>query len=207
MKRTIARAVVLYLSAYRLPTASPFTIQARNAVPPTATTTAPSPVATGDSCSRGYGYGHGHGLRSSPGDDADATDDDGTAKRVETAWRHVKKPLLRIGGKGITAKHGNSLLELLDDHTVVKVKVNTDKLGTLEEVAALLIDCALGEGDAGVEGGVEVIQAREVENTVMLGKAGAMGLIRDGSFPPPVVVHVRPDDPGYGGREVDMEDE
>lgn len=56
---------------------------------------------------------------------AAATDDD----KVEKAWRHVKKPLLRIGGKGVSKTHGNSLRQLLKDHTAVKVKINTDKYG------------------------------------------------------------------------------
>lgn len=48
---------------------------------------------------------------------------------MEKVWRHAKKPLLRIGAKGATHSHGNSLRQLLDDHTVVKVKVNTRKFG------------------------------------------------------------------------------
>jgi hypothetical protein len=48
---------------------------------------------------------------------------------MEKVWRHAKKPLLRIGSKGATHSHGNSLRQLLDDHTVVKVKVNTRKFG------------------------------------------------------------------------------
>jgi hypothetical protein len=51
---------------------------------------------------------------------------------MEKVWRHAKKPLLRIGAKGATHSHGNSLRQLLDDHTVVKVKVNTRKFGRLE---------------------------------------------------------------------------
>jgi hypothetical protein len=47
----------------------------------------------------------------------------------EKVWRHAKKPLLRIGAKGATHSHGNSLRQLLEDHTVVKVKVNTRKFG------------------------------------------------------------------------------
>jgi hypothetical protein len=47
----------------------------------------------------------------------------------EKAWRFAKKPLLHIGSKGATHSHGNSLRQLLDDHTVVKVKVNTKKFG------------------------------------------------------------------------------
>ena len=55
---------------------------------------------------------------------------DSTDKLVEKTWRHVKKPLLSIGGKGATASHGNSLKELLECHTAVKVKVNLHSFGT-----------------------------------------------------------------------------
>jgi hypothetical protein len=48
---------------------------------------------------------------------------------AEKAWRHAKKSLLSIGSKGATLTHGNSLRHLLEDHTVVKVKVNTKKFG------------------------------------------------------------------------------
>ena len=48
---------------------------------------------------------------------------------MEEVWRYVKKPLISVGGKGATSKHGNSLRQLLDDHTVVKVKVNTKSFG------------------------------------------------------------------------------
>ena len=48
---------------------------------------------------------------------------------MEQVWRYVKKPLISVGGKGATNKHGNSLRQLLDDHTVVKVKVNTKSFG------------------------------------------------------------------------------
>ncbi len=50
-------------------------------------------------------------------------------KLMEEVWRYVKKPLISVGGKGATSKHGNSLRQLLDDHTVVKVKVNTKSFG------------------------------------------------------------------------------
>jgi hypothetical protein len=48
---------------------------------------------------------------------------------MEKVWRHAKKPLLRIGSKGATHSHGNSLRQLLEDHTVVKVKCNLKKFG------------------------------------------------------------------------------
>lgn len=48
---------------------------------------------------------------------------------TELAWRYAKKPLLRIGSKGATLTHGNSLRQLLESHTAVKVKVNTRKFG------------------------------------------------------------------------------
>jgi hypothetical protein len=48
---------------------------------------------------------------------------------IEKAWRYAKKPLLSIGAKGATFAHGNSLRQLLEAHTVVKVKVNTKQFG------------------------------------------------------------------------------
>jgi len=50
-------------------------------------------------------------------------------KRMEEVWRYAKKHLISVGGKGATEKHGNSLRQLLDDHTIVKVKVNTKTFG------------------------------------------------------------------------------
>ena len=50
-------------------------------------------------------------------------------KLMEEVWRYAKKPLISVGGKGATNKHGNSLRQLLDDHTIVKVKVNTKAFG------------------------------------------------------------------------------
>jgi RNA-binding protein YhbY len=51
----------------------------------------------------------------------------------EKVWRYANKPLLRIGTKGATLTHGNSLKNLLKDHVVVKVKVNTKKFGKLKK--------------------------------------------------------------------------
>lgn len=52
---------------------------------------------------------------------------------MERAWRHCKKPLLRVGSKGIQFTHGNSLRQLLEAHQVVKVKVNTKRFGMYHE--------------------------------------------------------------------------
>lgn len=49
--------------------------------------------------------------------------------QAELAWRYVRKPLLSIGGKGAALSHGNSLRQLLNDHTAVKVKVNLKTFG------------------------------------------------------------------------------
>jgi hypothetical protein len=49
---------------------------------------------------------------------------------MESVWRFIKKPLLRLGSKGIAPSHGNSLRELLKTHRVIKVKVNNRKDGT-----------------------------------------------------------------------------
>mmetsp|Transcript_23915 Transcript_23915/g.28218 ORF Transcript_23915/g.28218 Transcript_23915/m.28218 type:complete len:190 (-) Transcript_23915:96-665(-) len=168
--------VVLHLSSIQLPIVSSFTIHPNNAVIVSSTCS-----HTSTSTSSSY-------FQATPTDDdndEDTIQNKKNEQKVENVWRHVKKPLLRIGGKGITSTHGNSLIELLNDHTVVKVKINTTKLGTLVEVADLLVRAAeiQGGGD-----GIEVIQVREIENTVLLGKKGATALIMDGTFPPPVVV-------------------
>jgi len=111
--------------------------------------------------------------------------DDGYSK-IEKAWRHVKKPLLRVGGKGVTLKHANSLRELLAAHTVTKVKFNCGKLGTtLEEVAMLLKDTA---DDASLGNDkIELIRMNGSDGNgiVLFGRSGAMEMISNGSFPPP----------------------
>ena len=43
---------------------------------------------------------------------------------VKSLWFKHEKPLLRVGGKGISASHRNSLSELIAAHTVVRVKFN-----------------------------------------------------------------------------------
>ena len=54
----------------------------------------------------------------------------GAAKApLDAAWQHVRKALISVGGKDATPKHGNSLRQLLDHHTAVKVKVNTKPFG------------------------------------------------------------------------------
>jgi RNA-binding protein YhbY len=56
-------------------------------------------------------------------------------KLMEEVWRYAKKPLISVGGKGATIKHGNNLRQLLDDHTVVKVKVNTKSFGKSRDIS------------------------------------------------------------------------
>ena len=47
-----------------------------------------------------------------------------TFSEVEKLWVGVDRTLLSIGARGVTAKHANSLTELLRVHTLVKVKFN-----------------------------------------------------------------------------------
>ena len=100
---------------------------------------------------------------------------------IDQTWRHVPKPLLRIGGKGIAESHGNSLRELLNAHTVVKVKINSTKLGSLEDVFETLKSTVDKSEDCP---GVELIHVRNSENTILIGKKGTMDDIREGKFPP-----------------------
>jgi RNA-binding protein YhbY len=100
---------------------------------------------------------------------------------AEKAWRYIKKPLLRIGGKGVADSHGNSLRELLQAHTCVKVKVNTDKMGSLEEAYEVIREVTEKNGNIKCE----LIQCRDAENTILIGKEGAWEMIRAGTYPPP----------------------
>ena len=98
----------------------------------------------------------------------------------EKAWRYVKKPLLRIGGKGVADSHGNSLRELLQAHTCVKVKVNTDKMGSMEEAYDIIREVT----EKGGKIKCELIQCRESEKVILIGKEGAWEMIRAGEYPP-----------------------
>lgn len=102
----------------------------------------------------------------------------------QKAWQHAKKPLLRIGGKGATKSHGNSLRQLLDQHTVVKVKVNPSSFegesleNAFEVIKALAVE-------SGADAGMELIHIRTSDKVIMFGKEGALELIDSGVFPPP----------------------
>lgn len=101
---------------------------------------------------------------------------------TEKVWRHAKKPLLRIGSKGATHSHGNSLRQLLEDHTVVRVKVNTKKFhDSLEEAYHVLRDLAI---ENGAPQGLELIQLREGSKEVVFGMPGTLEKMQQGTFPP-----------------------
>ena len=100
---------------------------------------------------------------------------------MERAWRYARKPLLRIGSKGATLTHGNSLRQLLEDHTVVKVKINTRKFGSLQRAFEALRTLA---EESGSPQNIELIQARENDKTIMLGLPGTLEQIEKGEFPP-----------------------
>ena len=102
---------------------------------------------------------------------------------MERAWRYAKKPLLHIGSKGAHLSHGNSLRQLLEDHTVVKVKVNTRRFGgSLQEAFEHLRDLA---EESGAVKDIELVQARDGEKIILFGMPGTLEKIRQGTFPPP----------------------
>jgi len=114
---------------------------------------------------------------------AEQNNDNAIADRVmEKAWRHAKKTLISVGGKGATIKHGNNLRQLLEDHTIVKVKVNTKSFGTMENAVKILRDLAV---KSGASPNIEIIQMREKDRTILFGLPGTSEKIQDGSFPPP----------------------
>ena len=116
---------------------------------------------------------------SNPSDNKD--DDDSAA--MERAWRHAKKPLLSIGSKGATLTHGNSLKELLEQHTVVKVKVNTVTFdNSLQKAFEVLCELT---GANGGPSDMECLQARSSSNILLVAQPGTRQRILQGDFPPP----------------------
>lgn len=102
---------------------------------------------------------------------------------TEKVWRYAKKPLLRIGSKGATHSHGNSLRQLLEDHTVVKVKVNTKKFNdSVQQAYETLRSLAV---ENGAPEDLELIQLREGSKEILFAMPGTLGRMEDGSFPPP----------------------
>lgn len=102
---------------------------------------------------------------------------------TEKAWRYVKRPLLSIGAKGASPSHGNSLRQLLEAHTAVKVKVNVKPFdGSLDTAFETLRELA---EQSGAPQGMELLQAREGENTILLGMPGTLQKLEQGTFPPP----------------------
>jgi len=120
---------------------------------------------------------------------------------VDAAWRHVKKPMLRIGGKGATETHGNSLCELLNAHTAVKVKINTHKLGSLEDAFEEIKSLAEKSGKIK---GIELIHIRPSDNMILFGLEGTLALINAGDYPPPPPP---PYVPGAGKKDKDEDKE
>ena len=111
---------------------------------------------------------------------ASAADDENAL--MEGAWRHVKKPLLSIGGKGASPSHGNSLRQLLQDHTAVKVKVNTKAYNNsmesaFESLAQLVVQAGSPEPP-------ELLQYRPGDRVLLLGLPGTRERILQGTFPP-----------------------
>ena len=101
---------------------------------------------------------------------------------MEKAWKYVTKPLLRLGSQGISIKHGNSLRELLLAHSVVKVKVNSISLGSLDHVFITLKEQA---EKSGAPQGMELLMSKSSANTLLIGLPGSLTRIQKGDFPPP----------------------
>lgn len=142
----------------------------------------------------GYEYLDDEIQTNSYGDDSDleslfltSEEEQPPLDNLEKAWRFAKKPLLRIGSKGATLAHGNSLRQLLDSHTAVKVKINTRRFdGSLEEAFHALRSLA---EESGAVKGIELIQARDSESMILFGMPGTLKRIEEGSFPLPPEPH------------------
>jgi hypothetical protein len=68
----------------------------------------------------------------------------------------------------------------------VKVKVNTRRFGTLEEAFKQLAGLAV---ESGAPEGIQLIQARETEKTILFGMPGTVERIKNGDFPPAEVLY------------------
>ena len=88
-----------------------------------------------------------HRLRAAPDD-------------LEELWRAHSKPLLRVGANGVKDSHRNSLVELLEAHPYVCVKVNGAKDATAVAAAA---DALAGDG---------AVALLTKSNSVLYGKPG-----------------------------------
>jgi hypothetical protein len=112
-------------------------------------------------------------------------------KNMERAWRYSKKPLISIGAqKGPTIKHGNSLHELLQFHTAVKVKVQlllSSKTNNNEETMMMDIYQQLKQYaiQSGASNDIELIQLRtSPERILYIGLPNTIQCIQNGTFPP-----------------------
>ena len=113
---------------------------------------------------------------------------------MERAWRYVPKPLLRLGGKGVTLQHGNSLRQLLEQHQIVKVKVNDlrpfqtsnddneNHNNPLSEAFEQLKQSANTAPQQHVD--MELLQYRNYDKIILIGLPGMRTQIQNGTFPP-----------------------
>ena len=96
------------------------------------------------------GYKPSHCLRATAPEGAD----------LEELWRAHSKPLLRVGANGVKESHRNSLVELLEAHPYVCVKVN----GAKDEASvAAARDALAGDG---------AVALLTKSNSVLYGKPG-----------------------------------
>ena len=93
------------------------------------------------------GHKTSHRLRAAPDD-------------LEELWRAHSKPLLRVGANGVKESHRNSLVELLEAHPYVCVKVNGAKDAAAVAAAA---DALAGDG---------AVALLTKSNSVLYGKPG-----------------------------------
>lgn len=111
---------------------------------------------------------------------------------MEKAWRYIRKPLLKIGGKGATSSHGNSLRQLVEQHTMVKVKINTRMFDN--SLTAAFEELVRLAEERGAPPGLELLQARDYDKIILLGAPGTRQRIFDGDFPPTVDLDLSDDE-------------
>ena len=112
------------------------------------------------------------------------TEPSASVEDVIRAWKCARRPMLRIPHENdVTQKDGKMLKQLLDNYSLVKVKINGKlDMSMMEETFELLKNEAQ---ESGASSEIEMIHTCVAEGTIFLGNPGTLSKIQSGSFASP----------------------
>jgi len=112
------------------------------------------------------------------------TEPSASAEDVVRAWKCARRPMLRINYENdVTQKDGKMLKQLLDNYSLVKVKINGKlDMSMMEETFESLKNEAQ---ISGASSEIEVIHTCVAEGTIFLANPGTLSKIQSGSFASP----------------------